>query len=211
MYITIEQMKQRLDSPKNIINVIRPLRQEKLTPDELGVPDQKTIPVASNLPDENNRQRAARQARFNIEQHERHGEYTVNPNIGNDTVRSTVGLLSLNGASSQSIQKEFGVTRNQVTSARKSKKLGLSEKLELVKDRVSELALDRLMVTLGLIDDTDIAPMKPLEKSRFASDMAKVISSISGSKNDAINKQGINLTVVTPQIRSMEQFSVIDV
>jgi hypothetical protein len=211
MYITVEQMKARLESPNNIINVIRPLQKDHLTADEIGVPEQKTVPVKENLPDESNRARAARTARFNIEQHERHGEYTVNPNIGNDTVRTTIGLLSANGASSQSLQKEFGVTRNQVTSARKSKKLGISEKLELVKDRVSELALDRLMVGLGLISEEEIALMKPLEKSRFTTDMAKVVSSISGSKSDAINKQGINLTVVTPQIRSMEQFSVIDV
>ena len=134
MFISEDQMKARLNSPNNILNIIKPLTPSKLSPGQLNDPTQINPPITDNLPDESNRQRAARLARNEIDQNQIHGEYTVNPNIDNDILRSTVGILASTGATSQQIQKEFGLTKNQVVGAgRNLKNLILLRELNVVK------------------------------------------------------------------------------
>lgn len=163
--------------------------------------------VQEQLPNETNSQRAARNARNNINYEESHGEYTVNPSIQNDIMRATIASLSLNGESSQEIQKEFGVTKNQIIGARDSKKI--QKRIENNRNRVSELALDKLMSTLGLLDTEEIASAKPEIQSRIASNLAKIVSSMERRENKEGNK--ISLTVVAPMQRNLDSYTTIDV
>jgi len=207
MFISEEQLKKRLESSLNVCNIITNKQPDEQPDNFTGQPNP---PVKENLPGETSQQRAARIARTSIKQDEKHGEYTANPNIGNDIVRSTIGILSATGASSQSIQKEFGVTRNQITGARKSKKLNIAKRIEHGKDRVSELALDRLLDTLGLLTTEKIACEKTKDQALIATNLAKVVSSMTKRTEE---KEGtkVSLTVISPGLRDMSSFTTIDV
>lgn len=213
MFITEQQLRERLSSKNNIVNIISS-RTNKVTPDNLNVPDQIHPPVSNNLPEENNRQRAARIARHNIVAAATHGEYTVNPNINNDIVRATVGILSAsNSATNKELQNEFGMTRNQITGARKSKKLSLASKIERGKDRVSELAIDKLMHTLGLLTEEKISECeKPKDIADIAVSMSKIVASMSSSKADKKDAAAsVQLTVYAPSMREVSSYTVVDV
>ena len=206
MFITKEQMEKRINSSNNVINVIKQNISISNPTAKVGVQD--NIPVIQeNLPQENNQERAARNARNNIDYSELHEEYTVNPNIGNDTVRATIGALSATGVSSQTLQKEFGVTKNQIIGARNSKPL--KERIDNTKDKVSELALDKLMSVLNLLDTDSIANEKPKEIANIAVSMAKVVGSM--RKHDQEKDNKITLTVITPMQRNIESYNTIDV
>lgn len=212
MFITEEQLKARLQSPNNVLNIVKKITPEKLTPLAISIPTAIHPTIPNNLPDENNRQRAARIARDSISQHAVHGEYTVNPNISNDVVRATIGSLSSQaGVSSQSIQKEFGVTRNQVTGARNSKKKTIAERIARGKDRVSELAIDRLMETLGLLTSDTLVEEKPKDLASIAASLAKVASSMGRDGSEDKKGSGVNITVYAPSPRELNSYSVIDV
>lgn len=225
MFITKEQMEARLNSPKNILNVIQKSSPSTLTPDQAHTPDFGTslIPALStdklveqnngdkNLPYESNKQRAARLARFNIDYGCKKGEYIVNPNISNDIVRSTIGVLAASKqCSSQEIQKEFGVTKNQIIGAVNSKKLNIKDKIALGKDRVSELALDKLMETLGLLSIAEIAGEKPKDRAMIAEKMSNIFAQMSKTEEKE-DKTKVSLTVISPGIRDISAFTTIDV
>lgn len=211
MFITKEQLEKRLNSSRNVLNIIRPA-DNPLTPGDISVPDQKTVPVEENLPNETDKQRAARHARFHIDRYEKHEEYTVNPNIGNDILRSTIGILAEDPlVSSQQIQKEFGLTKNQIIGAKNSKKKSIQDRIERGRNRVSELAIDRLMETLGLLDPSLICDEKPKDIAAIAAHLAKVASSMRNENKDLNEGAKANIVIYAPQSRTIDNFSVIDV
>jgi hypothetical protein len=236
MFITQDELNARLNSERNIINILRgdknvsnpsapeahiPQKAPILTPEPPRIKIHNYTPSASvdpltkeNLPNESDRQRAARNARNSINQETKHSEYTVNPNIKNDVFRATSGILSASdSATNKEIQKEFGVTRNQITGAEKSKKKSLAEKIQRGRDKVSELALDRLMCTLGLLTDEKLSVMdNPKDIANVAASLAKVAGSMDSRSRDTSNGDArISLNINTPSPRALSEYQVIDV
>jgi len=211
MFISKEQLEKRLNSSFNVLNIIKP-SDAPLSPGEVSVPAQIHPPIPENLPEENNKQRAARLARFSIDHHESHGEYTVNPNIDNDIVRTTIGLLAVDGSTtSQQIQKEFGLTKNQIIGAKNSKKRSIQEKLQRGRDKVSELAIDKLMDTLGLLDPGTLLDAKPKDLANVAASLSKVVSSMRNIEQDKDNDAKVNVVIYAPERKDINSYSVIDV
>lgn len=211
MYISQEQLDKRLNSNNNLLNVLK----EKVTPTDYShikiapIPSLNPPPVNSNLPNENDKQRAARIARHHIDHSKLHGEYTVNPNISNDIVRSTIGILAETGTSSKAIQTEFAVTKNQIIGAKKSKRL--KKQIEQGKDKVSELAIDRLMATLGLLTPDKMLNEKPKDLSIIAANISSVVARMKPPEEKKDTHNGVTIQVLAPQIRDVSSYPVIEV
>lgn len=210
MFITKEQLEKRLSSPNNVINIIEKSNPKSLSPADSSVPDQEHPVIENNLPGESNKQRAARVARTNIDQYEKHGEYQVNPNIDNDIVRATIGALAATGSASiKEISEEFGVTENQIKGARDSKNEDIKKRIETAKNKVSEIALDRLMLSLGLMTPEVLTNTKPKDLSVVMANLSSVVSRMKSEESE--KAASINLNVYVPETKQLENYSVIDV
>lgn len=209
MFISEEELRKRIGSESNLLNIIRKV-PPPITPSNLTVPEFDPPLVKENLPEETNRQRAARHARGEIKQETRHGEYVVNPNIDNDILRSTIGILA-SQTSSQQVQKEFGLTKNQVTGAKKSKKKSIQDRIESGKNKISELAIDRLMETLGLISTDKLINVSAKDLSTISSNLANVVQK--SKEADKMQRAGANVTlsIYAPEVTSSDKYRVIDV
>ncbi len=129
------------------------------------------------------------------------------PVIKNEVLRTIIGSLASQGESVKNITQEFGVTTQQVMSARETKVPTIAVPRQEINDRVRELALDKLMQCLGLMtpEKMENADLKTL--AIVASNMSRVVEKVS-PKESANTTQ---LVIYAPQIKSVDKYTVIDV
>jgi len=119
-------------------------------------------------------------------------------------IKKTAAILVGLGASVDSVKKELHLSDKQVRSATEQ----FADAVASAQDRVRNLALDKLMIALGLMtqDKFENASLKDLSTSAAA--LAKVADKMQPRETQGDRVQFI---VHVPQAKSLGQYKVVDV
>jgi hypothetical protein len=181
MLIDQEEMSRRLNSAKNLANV-------------LGVPGVPGVP--GKVKDKDDKTKV-------IEIEKQKNE----PAIRNTKLRTIIGALALQGEPIAQIAKDFKVTPQQIKSARDSKVPAVSEPRDRIIERVRDIALDKLMMSMNLLTEDRLQGANVKDIASVAGQMSRVIEKL--SPREATNNT--QLVIYAPQIRAESQFRSIDV
>lgn len=129
------------------------------------------------------------------------------PAIKDNLLRTIIGSLALQGEPVKEIAKEFKVTPQQVASARVTRVPAVAIPRKNSLDNVRELALEKLLLSLGLMtqEKFENADLKTL--SIVAANAARIVEKLSPKE---VNNSS-QLIIYAPEIRSSDRYKVIDV
>lgn len=121
-------------------------------------------------------------------------------------IRNAVALRAISGENQPALAAEFGITQGEV-SALKTGKVKSDVDLKSHLDDARDLALQRLLSTLGFIDEDKLSRASLKDLSTVAASMSKVVD-----KTMPQNKEGnVTLVVYAPEIKSESTFRVVEV
>lgn len=123
-------------------------------------------------------------------------------------VRNTMFILDRMGQSQKSIGEAFGVTQAEVSNIRVGKVKTDSSKTDDQINQIKDLAMTKLMNSLGLLTDEKIAKCKAVEISTVAANMSKIIEKTSPRSTEGTS---VNLTIYSPAMRDEKGYPTIDV
>ena len=183
MQLTAEEARRRLDSSKNLVN--------SLPANGTSVHAKPTENCTTVVPLQQGR--------------------SGRPKIP-DFLKVKVGTLA-HTESQKGLSKEFGVSE-AVISKTKTGKVGGQN----IQDRISEnlgfardLALERLMSTLGLIDETKLMDQDAKGLASVASSLSKVVKDTAPVETAGAREAGVQVLIYAPQQREEKKFEVVDV
>lgn len=130
------------------------------------------------------------------------------PQIKGDSARKLLGTLArLEGPSAAA--EALGVTPQQARSAAHSKAPMLRDVVNQNVDRVKELALTRVMESLGLLDVDLMGSCSAKDLSLIAANMSRIVSNL--SPHDGAAAPSKTLIIYAPHQREVDDFKVIDI
>lgn len=127
-------------------------------------------------------------------------------------VRNEVALRAVARAGTQAeIAHDFGVTQGEVSALKTGKvqsDVRSNGQVERVLEGARDLALKRLMETLGFIDEDRLSKASLKDLSGVASSMSKVIDKTMPKRDEGSN---VTLIVYSPEIKSEASYKIIEV
>jgi hypothetical protein len=133
-------------------------------------------------------------------------EYT--PQIKDTNVRALAGSLAQIDSPTH-ISAEFGLTKQQIRSAANSPKEPIRNAVQETCDRVSELALNRLMGVLGLLTPDTMVGEKPKDLAAIAASLSKVTSNM--RPRDINPGSGMQVLIYAPPQKTERSYEVLDI
>lgn len=217
MRITEEEARRRLGSSRNLASLSMTPRPQEVpysddTPDSqsgntAAIPGPADSPVTPGP--------GSAKVKSNVTHEQiKHGRTPGAEGVP-EHVRDQIGLLaSMPGADIKFIAAQFGVSQSAVDQY-KSGRVGNKPpnesralKVQERQDAIKDVALDKLMGALGLLDGEKMAELSAKEIGRFANDMARVVTAVSPAASQG---PPINFIVYTPEGRDESKYKVIDV
>jgi hypothetical protein len=123
--------------------------------------------------------------------------------------RTVIAIRSRTGENQKSLAREFGVTQANVGVIERGKTQGIDEeKVNKVINEVKDRALNRLMASLGLLDDDKLSGCSAKDLSIIASNMGRVVEKVS-PKTDA--PDNINFIIYSPELKKEKAYEVVEV
>jgi transcriptional regulator with XRE-family HTH domain len=122
-------------------------------------------------------------------------------------VRTTMAILA-EGEPQSSVAKEFGVSQMTVSKAKNGKTKTDRSEIDMVRNAVQDKALERLMVSLNLINDDKLSSSSAKELSGIAANMAKVVDRT--APKGQLDGANVQLLVYAPQIKAEDNYRVIE-
>jgi hypothetical protein len=185
MQITQEELERRLTEASNLCNRIS------------GVKQVSPIEESKRGNDENNRNNAGRK-----------------PEIPNApaSLRIVAGVLAKAEGNSAQVARNLKLTPGQVryaSSVEDAVAEGTSSKIKITEKQVQEVALNRLMDALGLLDAGAFISEKPKDISTIAANLSRVHSNL--RPKDERAGDNVNITIYSPKQRRLEDFDVIEI
>ncbi len=116
-------------------------------------------------------------------------------------------LSKLDGADAAA--SALGLTPAQVRASSRSKNPEVIKKTSATIERVRDLALDRLMDSLGLLDIDSLRAEPARNISAIAANMSKIVHNLAPS--DVAASERRTLVIYAPNQREQKDFSVIDI
>lgn len=129
------------------------------------------------------------------------------PRLPNTAIRAVVGSLAEQGVPPKDISQAFGVSKNQIKSAEITKVPDVASAREKTVEKVREMALDRMLVSLGLMDNTKLENCTAKDLSAVASNLSRVIDRT--SQRDAGDR--LQLIIYAPQQKEEKDYKVVDI
>jgi hypothetical protein len=231
MFLTEEQSRARLNSPDNLANMFninrdRKLREEryaKIT--EGGISERETQETQEREQTEESRSQLALSAgpdgiseyNSNGITHKKLGHAgRIGPRLSIEerteiAIATKTSGLSGKRETQEEIAKRYGISRQGVAEiASLQHGHGAINKVTLddAMERARERALDKLMLSLGLITEDKLADCSANQLSAVAARMAQVVEK---TIPDANRNAAINLIVYSPEIRKESSFNVVEV
>lgn len=131
--------------------------------------------------------------------------------------RATIGALA-HLDTAKNIAREFGISRQHVENLKFGRvgarggdekehpelKSKLGQKLEQVRD----VALDKLMESLGLITQENLSECDAKDLSGIAANMSKVVEKTLPKQDGS---QGVKIQIYAPQLKEIDQFKLVEV
>ena len=131
------------------------------------------------------------------------------PQVPHDSsIRKIAGVLASIDKPSV-VSRELGLTPGQVRTAAHSKKQSVREAVQETKDRVSELALNQLLGTLGLLTPDSMVGEKPKDIANVAASLSKVVSNM--TPKETRDSANIQVVIYAPPQKSEDNYKTLDV
>ena len=126
-----------------------------------------------------------------------------------EEVRTEIAIRARAGETQTELAEEFSLVPSTIHCIEKGKTKGIDEKkvdadLDIVKDK----ALDRLMVSLGLLTDDKLSGCSAKDLSVIASNMGRVVEKIQPKAEQPDN---INFIIYTPELKQERAFQVVEI
>lgn len=132
-----------------------------------------------------------------------------NPRSENKEARIVAGALYRSGQlSAKEAAKEMGLTPNQVIGAAHSKDTDVQTRMESNINRAREMALDKMIDALGLLDNERMQDCSVRDIASVAEKMHRIAS---GSRESGPREDSVKLIIYAPEQKKMNDFKVIDV
>lgn len=123
--------------------------------------------------------------------------------------RTEIATRSRLGEETKVLQEEFNTSQAEVSFLKNGKVKSINEnKVEEVISSVRDKALDRLMASLGLLNDDKLSGCSAKDLSVIASNMGRVVEKTM-PKSDQSNN--INLIIFSPELRKEASFEVVEI
>lgn len=106
------------------------------------------------------------------------------------------------------IAEAFDMSVGSVRRAANSDNKEVSAAVERTTAKIRDMALDKLMQSLGIIDDTTLADCSAKDASQVARNLATVVNQLSPKDQ---HQSGATLIIYAPRQKSEEQYQTIDV
>jgi hypothetical protein len=185
MFLTAKQADARLNSEKNL--ALRFGNKNDIVPDT-QVPKCQTNTITEKvitLPGKN---------RINLTKDE----------------RTNIAIETRLGVSSQTeLARATGLNILTINNIHSGKTKGIDEdRVKEVTNRARDLALERLMASLGLISDDKLSGCSAKDLSTIASNMGRVVEKIQDKVEQSDN---INFVIYSPELKQERAFDVIEV
>lgn len=119
------------------------------------------------------------------------------------SLRVVAGILAKAENNSAAVARKLELTPGQVRYAEKTKETALTEK------QVQDLALTRLMDTLGLLTIDRIEDEKPKDIASIAANLSRVHTNLKPKESGDGNS--VNIMIYAPKQRSEKEYEVLEV
>jgi hypothetical protein len=106
------------------------------------------------------------------------------------------------------IAQRFGISRQGVAEINAGHGKINNSSFDEALERARDTALEKLMLSLGLIDEERMSKLGPRDLSLIASNMAKVVER---TIPDKVREGNINLTIYAPELRKESSFDVVEI
>ncbi len=178
MIISEQELQRRLGSNKNLVNVLSP---------------RPSLPVPNTFP-------AAPRTEIN---HLRETEHkaTLPTGLVPDGLKTIAASLVRQGVPEATVCREFNVGHDDIHTADEAK---VSASIA----RVRELALDRLLITLGLMTPDMLAKASLKELSTNTANLSRVLDKTAPTE---INDNRVQFLVYAPGVRTLGSYPTVDV
>ena len=126
-------------------------------------------------------------------------------------IKNTMVIMDRGGVKQREIGKEFDVSQGAVSSIATGKTHYDHEQVGRKLGVMRDLALEKLMDTMGLISEDKLIKVDAVGLSKIAQNLANVVK-VTLPKEDKMGNGGsIQLTVYAPQLAMERDYEVIDV
>lgn len=127
-------------------------------------------------------------------------------------MRTAVAILSRGGENQKTISREFGITQANTSYIESGKTKGIDEeKVAKALDQVRDVALDRLMKSLGLMDEDKLSECSAPALAGIAANMGKVVEKMLPRDQSSSNGAGVQLIIYAPQLKDESKYRTIEV
>jgi hypothetical protein len=127
----------------------------------------------------------------------------------NRDTRNEIAIRSKLGEKGSDLAQEFNVTNSAVSNLKNDKVKGVDEILiSETMTKVRDKALDRLMMSMGLITDDKLSGCSAKDLSVIASNMGRVVEK---TLPKAESHDHVSLIIYTPELKRENQFQVVEI
>jgi hypothetical protein len=178
MFLTQEQAERRLNSERNLT------RAKFLKSEENAAIEIKVVEKIISLPGKN---------RANLSEEQ----------------RTEIAIRTRTGEKISEVARDVGVKSLTVQNIANGKTKGVDEeKVESVIREVKDLALQRLMTSLGLLSDDKLSGCSARDLSVIASNMGRVVEKI---QNKVEQPDNINFIIYAPELKQERAFDSVEI
>lgn len=132
------------------------------------------------------------------------GRLSDKPNAP-ESLRKVASILSNAENNSSQVARNLHLTPGQVTYAKEV----FEKETKITEKQVEDLALTRLMDTLGLLDPVCVAREKPKDISTIAANLSRVHSNLRAHESNERNN--VSITIYSPKQRDLKDYETIEV
>lgn len=186
MFLTNEQAEVRLNSEKNLANRFA-RGNDKKVPEKVTEITQAEVIITEkviHLPGKNG---------INL----------------SEEVRTEIATRARLGESQTNLASEFNITQANVSSIERGRTKGIDEvKVEETTNRARDLALERLMQSLGLLTEDKLSGCSAKDLSVIASNMGRVVEKINPKTVQADN---INFIIYAPELKQERAYETVEI
>ena len=126
-------------------------------------------------------------------------------------IKNTIAIMDKTGTRQKVIGADFGVTQAAVSNIATGRTNYDHDKVGRQLEVVRDLAMERLLSSLGLLTDDKIAKSNAVDISRIAQSLSNTIRVTLPREEKQVATGTIQLTVYAPQLASEKDYKIIEV
>lgn len=123
--------------------------------------------------------------------------------------KDEIAFRSRSGEKQKDLAKEFGVSQSAIGEIEQGRTKVNEAKVEARLNEVRDVAMTKLLESLGYISSEKLDKCKATDLSSIAANMSKVVSNVTTKSNET--GPIVNVNVFAPELRNEKTFKVIEV